>query len=69
LDEHNELLKKKNELAVRLRDKEKVLSEMVKNNVEVRILEKKLEDKESGGERTNYMTIFSRRWPNFRRKG
>ncbi|KAK3139524.1 hypothetical protein QOZ80_5AG0384670 [Eleusine coracana subsp. coracana] len=67
-DEQKELLKKNDKLAKRFRDNEKVLSEMVKNDAKAGIIEKKVEDKESRAERTNYMTIFSRRWPILRRK-
>ncbi|KAK3164965.1 hypothetical protein QOZ80_1AG0027150 [Eleusine coracana subsp. coracana] len=50
LDEQKELLKEKHEMAIRLRDKENVLLEMVKNAAEaekkVAHLEKKVEEKE-----------------------
>jgi chromosome segregation ATPase len=65
LDEQKELLKKKDGLAIRLRNKEKVLSEMVRNDADERILEKKLVEKESGEERTNNT---SKRWPILRRR-
>jgi hypothetical protein len=65
LDEQKELLKKKDVLAIRLRNKEKVLSEMVRNDADERILEKKLVEKESGEERTNNT---SKRWPILRRR-
>jgi chromosome segregation ATPase len=50
IDEQKELLKEKDELAITLRDKEKVLSKMAKNAAEaekkVAHLEKKVEEKE-----------------------
>ncbi|TVU51305.1 hypothetical protein EJB05_02719, partial [Eragrostis curvula] len=68
LDQQKEILKKKEEVATKLRNKDKVLSDLVKNDVEARNLEKEVDEKESGGDSTNNTVTGSKRWPSLRRR-